>query len=117
MKRDMDLIRLILLDVEGETDVDLSSYSEEEIGYHNWLLIDAGFVEGLDVKGYGDRYNNAIITSLNWEGHDFLDAARDSGIWNKAKENLGAQFATVSIEVIKAVLIAVTKDQLGLTHP
>jgi hypothetical protein len=31
MKRDMDLIRLLLLDVEGEEKPDLSNYSKEQL--------------------------------------------------------------------------------------
>lgn len=114
MKRDMDLIRLILLDAEGEVPADLSQYSEKQINYHKWLLFNAGFVEGGDDTDWSGN-KSAVITGLNWEGHDFLDAARDPGIWNQAKETLGTQFATVSIDVLKALLVTLLKDQLGLT--
>jgi len=41
MKCDMDLIRLILLDVEGEEKPDLSGYTGEQVTYHRTLLIEA----------------------------------------------------------------------------
>ena len=72
MKRDMELIRIILLDAEGETEVDLSPYSQDQIYYHTQLLYDRGFLEG--TAGLG---GNFYAESLTWEGHDFLDAARD----------------------------------------
>lgn len=114
MKRDMNLIRLILLDVEGEEEVDLSSYTEEQIGYHRWLLINAGLAEGTDDIGYEDLHPNAFITWLNWEGHDFLDAARDEDIWNTAQQTISEKVGTVAFDVFKALLIALGKDQVGL---
>lgn len=43
MKRDMELIRLLLLEVEGEEPKpDLSAYSSETQAYHLALLVDAG---------------------------------------------------------------------------
>ncbi|TRV43212.1 MAG: hypothetical protein EWV53_14810 [Microcystis panniformis Mp_MB_F_20051200_S9] len=39
MRRNIDLIRLILLDLEKEIEVDLSSYSDNEVNYHKALLI------------------------------------------------------------------------------
>src|ERR1035438_9516409 len=56
MKRDMDLIRAILLDVEqqgppeGWCDVQLRGHSEEEISYHVMLLRDAGLVEAVKLS-------------------------------------------------------------------
>lgn len=47
MKRDMNLIRLQLLESEGgEPKPDLSAYTEEQLMYHSALLIEAGLVHG-----------------------------------------------------------------------
>lgn len=35
MKRDMDLIRLLLLDIEGEDKPDMSGYTEDQIVYQD----------------------------------------------------------------------------------
>lgn len=45
MKRDLDLIRLLLINQEGKEKVDLSQYTEDQIRYHQALLINAHFVE------------------------------------------------------------------------
>ena len=51
MKRDMDLIRLILLEIENSEPyeilrLDLCGYEDSEVNYHLELLIAAGLVAG-----------------------------------------------------------------------
>jgi hypothetical protein len=51
MKRDMNLIRLQLLEVEGEEPKpNLEQYTEEQQVYHMALSIEAGLVDGAIVK-------------------------------------------------------------------
>jgi len=38
MKRDMELIRILLINLEREIDVKLSEYSDDQINYHKALL-------------------------------------------------------------------------------
>jgi hypothetical protein len=47
MRRDLDLIRLILLDLEGESSVDLSSYSANQVNFHKALIKEGGLAEGI----------------------------------------------------------------------
>jgi hypothetical protein len=87
MKREMELVRLLLLQCEGASPPpELTNYSQQEVFYHLVLmkeagLIDAYFIEGNDVLPVGVRN-----IRLTWAGHDFLDAARNDTIWNKAKD-------------------------------
>jgi len=53
MKRDMDLIRLLLFQVEGEKELDLSDYSDEQKLYHQRLLLEAGLVHGSERSSLG----------------------------------------------------------------
>ena len=51
MKRDMDLVRFILMAVEEQEhgfarDVRFDGYTEEQIGYHAYIMIEGGLVEG-----------------------------------------------------------------------
>ena len=41
MERDMGLIRLLLVDAEGEEHPDFSGYTPEQLGYHKALLVKA----------------------------------------------------------------------------
>ncbi|MCR4416086.1 MAG: DUF2513 domain-containing protein [Thermoguttaceae bacterium] len=53
MKRDMELVRQILLAVEGHPsavepcELRIPGFSEEQIAYHTQLLHEAGFLEGI----------------------------------------------------------------------
>ena len=114
MKRDMDLIRLLLLKVEGEEQPELTGYTEDQRTYHLALLIEAGLVDGsvsFDASGFPDAVQT---TKLTWEGHEFLDAARNDAIWRKALEKAKVAGATVSIAILKQLLARAAKDCLGI---
>jgi hypothetical protein len=89
MKRDMELIRLLLLQQElGEAPEELSQYSAKDKIYNLQLMQDAGLVDVDFLKnGNGDAVA-ATIFRLTWAGHDFLDASRDSKVWKLAKEKV-----------------------------
>ena len=110
MKRDVDLVRKILLacaDHEhgyAPRGLAIEGYSEEQIGYHVYLMMQAGLVEGDDVTHSGCRSPQAVLTSVTWAGHDFLEASRDEGRWTKAKKAAGSTGGMV-LDVLKSVLI------------
>ena len=110
MKRDMELIRLILLDAEDETEVDLSQFPSEQINYHKWLLLERGFIDGFSSSSTGGR--DVIVKSLTWEGHEFLDDARDDKVWKEAMKQLGRHAGSASLDVLKALLATVATQML-----
>lgn len=119
MKRNMDLIRKILLKIEdsnvGEplAEIKIEGYESNEIAYNISLLKNAEFIEGEILYEMGSVIPSAyVIFGMTWDGHDFLDACRNEGIWEKAKEKLRTIGNDVPIEVIKAVLIEIMKKQL-----
>lgn len=120
VKRDMDLIRKILLTVEENPSDSvprmptLSGWSDDTVAYHLVLLKEAGFVDGTKSSAMG-RPTSYMMIRLTWPGHEFLDAARDDTVWNKAKATIGAKITSVSMDVLIAVLTSITKAQLGIT--
>ena len=89
MKRDMEMIRLILLEQEsGETPPELSQYSDKDIIYNYQLMHDAGLIEAEFIKGCDGIAVGANIFRLTWAGHDFLDSTRDSKIWKAAMDHI-----------------------------
>jgi len=118
MKRDMDLVRDILLDVEkqdgsgGWIKVAVENHSEDEINYHLLLLKDAGFLEAA-VLNAGVR---SIVqpTRLTWKGHEFLNAARSSKVWEGAKEFVLKTTGTLTLEGLKLAIPHVTKLLMGV---
>lgn len=119
MKRDMELIRTILFQIEkkgenpkGLVELDISSHSAEVVSHHVLLLQEAGLVDALDLSTRaGFRMKPKRLT---WAGHEFLDAARNDTVWNKAKEMVRDQGGTIPFEVLKGLLIKLVSSLFGL---
>jgi hypothetical protein len=113
MKRDFDLVRAILIQLENEEEVSLSEYSEEQIKYHQALVVEAKLADGN--AHYASTHHSeipagVILKRLTWEGHDFLDNARNKTIWNSAKQIIKDKGATLTVEALKiAMTQAATK--------
>lgn len=122
MKRDLDLIREILLGIEvnpqynGTRVLDpsltfgLSDRQLDEIAYHVGMLIEDGYVTGKQTKQPGIY----VVFGLTISGHDYLDSIRDPAIWMKTKE--GAERAggfTLSLigELAKGFIKTKIKEQ------
>lgn len=115
MKRDMNLIRLLLLETEGEEPKpDLSAYSEAQRVYHSALLIEARLVHGEVVLDGDGQPVGTVTLRLTWAGHEFLDAARNDTIWRKAGERIKSSGVDVTISLLKDILNQLLKQSLGL---
>lgn len=130
MKRNMDLIRGLLLDIETNenvngrfviSDADFGAAggdSRTAIQYHLRLLLDAGYIEGEDLMktaaspqnirnmiesaSVGNADTSILVTRMTWAGHDFLDTVRDSKVWSQTKEALKG-VEGVGIDMLKDV--------------
>lgn len=117
MNRNIDLIREILIYIEKEaglnsaiSKIEIDDYSTDEVTYHVKLLHDARLIEGnlmMDTGGY-----SYFINGITWNGHEFLDSARDNNVWNKTKTLLKEKLASTSLEVLKYFLIETSKEML-----
>ena len=81
MKRDMDLVRELLLKLESlplepghalvlmpeSSEVATGEHSGAEIEYHLSLILEAGFVEHVDLH----PMRGITFTRLSWRGHEF----------------------------------------------
>lgn len=115
MKRDMNLIRLLLLQTEGEEPKpDLSAYTNDQRIYHSALLIEAGLVDGEIIKNGTGYPATTIILRLSWAGHEFLDAARSDTIWHKAGERIKKSGVDVTLSLMQDILKQLLKQSLGL---
>jgi hypothetical protein len=115
MKRDMNLIRLLLLETEGEDPKpDLSPYNEDQRLHHSALLIEAGLVHGEIILDGNGQPGATVILRLTWAGHEFLDAARNDTIWHKAGERIKKSGVDVTIPLLQELLKQLLKQSLGL---
>lgn len=128
MKRDMDLVRDILLAIEKDSrfdgsgwhqpddpaDLGLTQCTYEQLAYHLTLLIEAELVEGKTAM------RMPMINRLTWQGHEFVSDVRDPVVWRKTKDgakmagNAGIQFAW---QIAKAYGKQVAKEKLGIDLP
>lgn len=116
MKRDMDLVRQILMEIEqipfdsGVHEIKVSGHSADEISYHLLLARDAGLIEAADLSG--DEYVMVRAKRLTYAGHEFLDAALDHTRWAKAKETVIKNTGALTLEALKTALGLLMKQAL-----
>ena len=114
----MDLCRKILIEVEKRpttTESDLvviEGYSTGEVGYNAWLLNQGGLLEGTDVTGAGDSVDLFAPRCLTYQGHDFLEHARNDTRWKTAKDKLVSTGGPMTVQAMKTILDALTKAGL-----
>jgi hypothetical protein len=107
MKRDLDLCRQLLADIEGHgPDCAVTSLrpgvtgeADETLRYHVRLLIDAGLVKEVD------RPSSSVpCVRLTNAGHELLELAHSEARWREAKWVVAERTGTQSLTVIRAVL-------------
>jgi len=110
MKRDMDLVRNILLSIADKNQTPSQDEIEnDELQYHLWIMQEAGLINyfsRFDTEG-GSAKNSLELT---WQGNEFLEAARNESNWKKAKEVTLKKAGSISFEVIKTVLVELAKN-------
>src|SRR5271157_2764899 len=124
LKRDMDLIRELLLKLEswpmerGDV-VPISpdalateDHSPHEIEYHLTLLKEAGFVDFPQEWEAGFYFR-----AITWRGHEFLDTVRNPEIWRETKSGvakIGGASAEFVWEIAKGYVKHLAKEKLGI---
>ena len=118
MKRDMELVRQILLAIEAYKDLkqdlkfEIEGYSEEQIMYHMKILADGGLIEAIDASTFeGICF---IPQGLTWSGYEFLDAIRNETVWKQTKEVVRDKGGSLPFEVLKSLAIEFLKKFVGL---
>ncbi|MCH8876710.1 MAG: DUF2513 domain-containing protein [Chloroflexi bacterium] len=114
MKRDMDLVRKILLRLEGvpfeerSSEIDMQGYDQQTVSFHIMLLDEAGLVKGIDASGVAEIY--WFADRLTWEGYEFLEASKDDENWKRATSLVASKGGGMVFEVLKQVLVAMARD-------
>lgn len=111
MKRDWDVIREILIEVEvlGNDERDHLTYAlydnpteaDQLKSEHAILLWKAGYLEAIDV---GTLMGPAIMSpSLTWQGHDLLDTLRSKAVWERIKLTAKEMGIELTFDAVKAL--------------
>lgn len=125
MKRDMELVRDLLLKIsEADGPLRFGDLLSKEAGangraiavYHMRMLIDEiGFVRGIEASSTSEK--NWIQLELTWRGQDFLDSVRDPTVWDKTRDGakkLGGVTLEMFIGIAKEFAKAEAKKRIGL---
>ncbi len=119
MRRDPDLIRKLLfhfeekLDYAAERCPPIAGFSELDIMYHMLLLAQAGFLDHQpEWTKSRDRIIRVLGFGLTWDGHEFLEAARDDTVWQKAKARVAEKIGGMPFDVMLALLRETAKRQV-----
>lgn len=125
VQRDMELIRKILLAVQTKATlkhelVKIDGVDDEIVGRHVEMLFNAGYLEGRPMALASQSYVRIGVKDLSWQGHDFLSALENQGVWSKLKESFGAgELATLPLTVIKDAAVGLLRQyalqKLGLS--
>ncbi|MCA1441270.1 DUF2513 domain-containing protein [Ensifer sp. IC4062] len=117
MKRDMDLIRLLLLEIEAKHDgtgravnVQIDGRPRDEVTEHLFMLAEAGLIEGRDASHLQGR--NFLVLRMTWNGHEFLDGVRDPQIWAETKEG-AKKVGAFSLDVFSAIAKGIVKKKIA----
>jgi Hypothetical protein (DUF2513) len=116
VKRNLDLVRRILLNLEdggaGASPSGFSAFVEEgfepqEIHYHVRLLHDAGLLEADEIvpgQWWPER--------MTWSGHEFLDAARNEELWQETKRAVETRAGSAPFQVFHELLLTRLRTRL-----
>lgn len=122
MKRNMDLVRQILLALEAHEDpagmanVEIDGQQQAEVNCHLTIMVEAGLI-------YGQEYSHEAVDDtiwmyvrMTWRGHDVLDAARDDARWAKVKAQLEATGGAWTLAILEQLLAGGLRADLGLAE-
>ena len=115
MKRDLDLIRKILLKIEScdnpdgifnTTDINIEGYRAELIQYQVGLLVDAGLVtsSGKPARFMDASFISYFSVNLTWTGSELLDNAKNESVWQTVKKDLRSKWDSVSFSALQTLL-------------
>ena len=120
MKRDMELIRKILLAIEAEyidtwlnySDLGISDYDLTVIAYHCNILYDAGLVSEYFDRGGDNHILYFGVGHLTWEGHELLDKIKSDTVWNRTKDTISNKGIPFVLDAVKQIATAITSAMI-----
>jgi hypothetical protein len=108
MKRDWDVIREVLIEVES-----LNADERDRFAYcvrsdrdstkdaHALLLRKAGLLEGADAESMGEAA--LLCPALTWQGHELLDTLRSKPVWQRIKSTAKDKGVELTFDTVKAL--------------
>ena len=107
MKRDWDLVRVILLKLEecessrgNLRPEEIAGHDRELVSYHIQILMESGLIIGECSRSLGAPLY-CTAHRLTWAGHEFLDQVKSHTAWNRIKGMARERGLDMTLDVIK----------------
>jgi len=132
MKRDLDLMRSLLIQAEeatfgNATDSDWRTFKSYEVPpdvvvYHARLLFEQGLLHSESINLKGQDSNGRTVAKfcpdvLTNAGHDFLDLIQNDTVWQKTKNKVAETTGRISLdafaEVAKTIALRMIMDSVS----
>lgn len=114
MRLNQDCVRDMLLEFEEVLTLDdhlflnnikemkcVEKFGEDNVIYTIFKLTEAGYITSTH-KYTSDVLYFLCVSSITWDGHQFLDNIRDNKVWKKTKD-IASGFSSVSISMISDI--------------
>lgn len=126
MKRDLDLIRQIMLTLEEKMEYGKNfksaqlievmqdkTLSADKLAYHLGLLVESDFIKAKEYKHQSGEPTNYLINAITSQGQDFIDTIRQDTTWNKIKEK-AYEIGGYNLPLLADIGFDILKDKIGL---
>jgi hypothetical protein len=121
----MDLVRLMLLRTESagidkeaadKYHAECEKYPEPVRAHQIAIMIEAGLIVGTVSASpeSGGLPVRGAIGRLTWQGHEFLDAARDETTWKKVRDKVMKPAASFTFGILVEALKIEIKKRIGM---
>ncbi len=88
----------------------IEGYDTKIMAQHAQILDDAGLIVAKIEESDNYGITDAFIYRLTWDGHEFLDAARNDTIWKNTLKQVKEKAGSVTFELLKTLLVEGTKE-------
>lgn len=122
MKRDLNLIRNMLLRIEElnstKQKITIDSFLDlcaepALISLHIELLIDSNYIETSEPI-YCETIKDFSIYRITSDGYDYLDSIRENSIWERTENMLFKVGGSAALNVVKDIAVSIIKTRLGI---
>jgi hypothetical protein len=119
MKRDLDLVRQLMLQIEALPAAPPVQYRMSEIEdpvllAHLEMLIEAGLVNGRISRSQGARGDVISVSGLTWQGHEWVEMVRSQSLWNDVKSAVLDGGGVLTFELTRAMAAKLLRARLAL---
>lgn len=120
MKRDLELIRKLLLFFENKTDhghvevPPIEGYDDFTIKYNLTLMYEAGLLHAEPKRKTDNRVITVLPFELSWDGHEFLDRVRSESVWGRIRAKGLSHGGSLAFAVVKELALKYALQEVGL---